>query len=1089
MHPLQLVPPEPFDTPEERSLVLTHHTRASCGAVWLRGEFDHWNRRTPMRRDPHVPGRFETTVCVGPGVYAYKFETADGQWELDATHGRTRCVDGLRNSVAVIAGTDEPLLHAPVHPDVWRDDDGRIVIRAALRKRRDGAPRVWVRWDEGHGLVRQALRVVGEEDEHWLLEVQIGSSARRVEYLFELDDGRLLGESGVLGRPFVVSPAAMERSCPEAWPEAIVYTIFVDRFRCGGRDGAWPAWRPVPFDPRAMAAGAVARNIPHGRLDLAEQERMAHEQGWAGGDLEGVLEALPHLSDLGVDTLHLTPIFVARSSHRYDVVDPFEVDPELGGTPALRRLLDAAHTRSIRIVLDMPLGHVHRDFFAFADVRTKGPDSAYWGWFHIDSFPFVDAIEPGYRAYAKGAWQEPVLKTDEPAVVSYLERLFSHWTKFGVDGFRIDAAADLPLGLLRRLRTTVERINPHATLFGEVVPSNLHRWTGRAVHCATDFEAQVVCDSWLRTGEGAAKVVRTLARRRWARGGPGWSSMSFTATHDQQRLRTTAGAEAAALGHVLVLTRETVPALLYGDEVGLQGEGTPRSFEDVWPDRAPMPWDRVDWDEDTLGLVRALVCLRRREPALSRGNEQAFVPRVEDGPPDAVVALRRRWRGRCVDVLLNPSEARCRVVLPPVDLPGVEVLFRYGLAQTQSTDGAETTAVTLGPRSAIVLARRPSEDAEALLSHLAKHGGAQALEAFRHGALTTLSLPTRLYLTVTERCNLRCEHCITHAPHQTRSGRARTLQPWVLDALEPVLARAEYFAFSHGGESLVAPEFSRVLERIAAARSSDSSAYHVHLLTNGMRFTLERARELCRLGLSSVAVSLDGATPGTNDRLRVGARWEQIVRQLREIAAWRRTEGIDLRLGISTVVTRDNLEELVVLGQQVRDWDLDWLKVEECHPATVEAARVSVRPEDADLRAAVQDVRNVLLASGVVLVEHLAVPSGCPCDASEHADGATLRRFLRADAFANRAHFPACRMPWEQACVDPDGTVRAVSYESPPLGNLAEASFLALWNAAAVQRQRLEASQARSPEQRRRCPGGDYWGTTTSSKPAPVMSE
>src|SRR5690606_38943245 len=89
------------------------------------------------------------------------------------------------------------------------------------------------------------------------------------------------------------------------------------------------------------------------------------------------------------------------------------------------------------------------------------------------------------------------------------------------------------------------------------------------------------------------------------------------------------------------------------------------------------------------------------------------------------------------------------------------------------------------------------------------------------GAAIASSRPTRFFFSVTERCNLRCAHCITHAPERTRSGTARTMTPAVLDALRDALGLARYFAFVHGGESLTAPIFYAVLSAIRDARGGE----------------------------------------------------------------------------------------------------------------------------------------------------------------------------------------------------------------------------------------------------------------------------
>ena len=105
--------------------------------------------------------------------------------------------------------------------------------------------------------------------------------------------------------------------------------------------------------------------------------------GFKGGDLLGIAERLPYLADLGVNALYLTPIFSSASNHRYHTYDYLQVDPLLGGDAALRELLDAAHARGIRVVLDGVFNHTGRGFWPFHHVLENGAASPYVDWFQF----------------------------------------------------------------------------------------------------------------------------------------------------------------------------------------------------------------------------------------------------------------------------------------------------------------------------------------------------------------------------------------------------------------------------------------------------------------------------------------------------------------------------------------------------------------------------------------------------------------------------------------------------------------------------------------------------------------------------------
>ena len=1009
--------------PDEIPVVFRHRPDAATPFVDLRGDLIHWSHIE--RLVPADDGWVETTLHLSPGTYAYKLHLGGSAWSLDPHNPRTRARDGVRNSLLVVGGAEEPVLHAPARPYLFVGDDGLVRLSAGLR--RGAGERLAVRWDEGDGRRETELSVVASEDEHVLFEAKIPASARALTYVFALPDGRVIGRAGGAGQAFRVPLASLRSRSPGWWRDAVVYTAFVDRFR--RRGGTWDA--------------------------------VADEKARAGGDLDGVAEALPFLADLGVNALHLTPIAVAPSAHRYDAIDPRRVDPALGGEAALARLLEEAHRRGVRVLLDVTVTHVHRDFFAFRDVRERGPRSPYATWFHLKYWPFPEGPDGGYLHYQKGAWREPLLRTDEPEVIDYLAGTFEHWARFGADGFRVDAAADVPLALLRKVVSAARTARPDVVFVGEVVPDNTSRYTSEVLDSATDFPAQeALLDFVARGHAGAARTAERLSRRRFDRG-PARAAIAFTATHDQHRLLSlTRDPRAARLGQLLVLLGAATPAILYGDEIGLASDEAPaRDFDDAWPDRRPMPWDPSRWDRETLDLVRDALRLRRERAAIGRGDEHSLA--LDDGG-DRVLAIRRAHGGEIIDVLAHAGDGDREVTLPGGAPSAAEVLLALGSVEV------DRDRVKLGPWSCAALARVPAPTALAAFEVIAGAPRALAAAAFREGIADAPVLPAHLYLTVTERCNLRCAHCITDAPARTSEGRARQMAPWILDALREVFAAAEYFGFVHGGEALTAPIFPDVLRAIQRARSSRPGPTHVHVLSNGMLLDGDMTRRLIDLGVTSLSVSLDGATEGTNDKLRIGGRFSSIIDNLREVIQARRATSAGLRIGVSTVVTASNVRELPALGRLVADLGADWLKVEEIFPCTPAARHELIFPRDPQVEAAMAELRSALAGTKIAIVDHRDPPSGCACRAKVDP---RLAAFRAADDFANRAVFQPCRAEWEQACVDPDGTVHPVDYARPALGSLSEASFLDLWNGEAMRAARA-AALARTPAaMRRACTG------------------
>ncbi|MET0591958.1 MAG: alpha-amylase family glycosyl hydrolase, partial [Polyangiaceae bacterium] len=430
------------------------------------GEWADWEEGTAIAvASPSPPskgthGRGVATLDLEEGVYAYKLKTSRC-YALNTIEPRTVTVDGVTNNVLSVGGAREPILHAPAAPFLHYPESGGVLVRAALRKDEaakagatsEGAQSLWIVWREGYDTREREteLAACGETDSHCYFETRLPVSADRFEYVFRTGDGaRIAREDGV-------SFAARGRDVPEVpawWRDAVLYTIFVDRFR--------PSTDRDDWDTTDPSAGK-----------------------WAGGDLEGIRRSLDELSELGINTLYLTPIHVAASCHRYDLEDPSRVDPALGGEKALEALLHDVHARGMRLILDWSFSHSSTQFGPYRDVLAEGEGSAYADWFQWTKRDADGA--PRVRHYA-GCTSAPLLDLNQRELATYALATAEHWIRRGVDGLRIDCAAQVPFDLLVELRRRVRALNADAVVVGELVPGHAWRWReAGALDASTDF--------------------------------------------------------------------------------------------------------------------------------------------------------------------------------------------------------------------------------------------------------------------------------------------------------------------------------------------------------------------------------------------------------------------------------------------------------------------------------------------------------------------------------------------------------------------------------------------------------------------------
>ena len=120
------------------------------------------------------------------------------------------------------------------------------------------------------------------------------------------------------------------------------------------------------------------------------------------GDLRGIIEHMDHIQKLGIDVLYMTPAFKSNSCHKYDTIDYYQVDPSFGTLEDLKELVQKAHERGMKVVMDAVFNHTAREFFAFEDILEKGEKSKYLDWYFIEGFPLESGSGeiPNFKCFA-----------------------------------------------------------------------------------------------------------------------------------------------------------------------------------------------------------------------------------------------------------------------------------------------------------------------------------------------------------------------------------------------------------------------------------------------------------------------------------------------------------------------------------------------------------------------------------------------------------------------------------------------------------------------------------------------------------------
>lgn len=523
--------------------------------------------------------------------------------------------------------------------------------------------RVQLRWcpDAEPRFVDAALVASDEDTAWWRAELPLTNPVTRYRFLLSGPDGdHWLNAAGLHATDvtdaadFVVS----SHEPPPAWvPGSVGYQIFPDRFARGGIDSPGAEWAvPAEWDD-----------------SIATDPRVAVHQVF-GGDLPGIESRLDHLSRLGVDLLYLTPVFPARSSHRYDASSFDTVDPLLGGDDAYTSLIAACHRRGIKVIGDLTLNHVgnHHQWFRRAQDDPGAVESSFFffdehpdryrSWYGVPTLPKLDHRSTELR--------KRLIDGPDSVVARWLQP--SDGAE-GLDGWRIDCAnvtgrlehLDLNADVARTVRRTMAATKRDAWLVAEHNYDASTDLAGDGWHGTMAYHwFTVPVWNWLaapgdydtlsrRSGYGGDVMAASM---RQLMAGTPWSaitaSMTLLDSHDCARFRSVAAsAERHLAGMTMLLTFPGVPVIFAGSEIGVTGS-------DMNQARVPFPWD-AEWDSDFLADVTSLIELRRRNVVLQLGSLRWI-----QASPDCVTFLREldgeRW---LVHVARDAHDA--------VELPGL----------------------------------------------------------------------------------------------------------------------------------------------------------------------------------------------------------------------------------------------------------------------------------------------------------------------------------------------------------------------------------------------------------------------------------
>ena len=365
---------------------------------------------------------------------------------------------------------------------------------------------------------------------------------------------------------------------------AIFYQIFVDRFHMG----------------------SCSKDRNYIDKDWGE---LPKPKGFYGGDLPGITEKLDYLQDLGINSIYLTPIFQSPSNHKYDTIDYEEVDAMFGTNRDLKELVESAHKRGIKILLDAVFNHCSCLCKQFQDVLRKGKESVYYDWFIIrGDRPVLEQMN--YECFAACNYM-PKWNTNNPEVQKFLLHIATKWIKeYGIDGWRLDVADEVSHDFWRQFRKAVKAAKPDALIVGENWHDSRPWLEGDQFDSIMNYSFTKACLDYFAYEKYSAQRFCERLSEILMRNTDQVNEMMLNLldSHDTERFLTNVGENADKLKCALAVLFFFVgmPCIYYGTEIGTAGGYDPDS-------RRTFDWDKTHWNMDIYNTVKDLIRLRKEQ--------------------------------------------------------------------------------------------------------------------------------------------------------------------------------------------------------------------------------------------------------------------------------------------------------------------------------------------------------------------------------------------------------------------------------------------------------------------------------------------
>ena len=353
-------------------------------------------------------------------------------------------------------------------------------------------------------------------------------------------------------------------------------------------------------------------------------KKMGHLDRY-GGDLKGVISKLDYLKSLGINGIYFTPLNKSNSNHKYNTADYTQIDPDFGTEEDLIILVEEAHKRGIKVMLDGVFNHCGEAFGPWLDVLENGSNSEYLNWFMINQIPekvnrFTHNAKSG-KYYTFGFFDNmPKLNTNNQEVIDYFINVCLVWVKkYNIDAIRLDVASEVSHNFNKQLRQAMFKLKPDFYICGEIWHNSLPWLRGDEYDAVMNYTLQESIDNYWTNKNATAIDFEHQINRCLTLYPEQVNNVMFNLldSHDTMRLITRSNENLDIFYQKLAVlfTLNGTTCIYYGTEIALSGGFDPDC-------RRCMPWDKIEAGEynDRIEIIKQLISLRKEHSELRNGK-------------------------------------------------------------------------------------------------------------------------------------------------------------------------------------------------------------------------------------------------------------------------------------------------------------------------------------------------------------------------------------------------------------------------------------------------------------------------------------